>query len=142
MKIYWRYFLIAIIGMGTCGIWFPFILSMYVGNLEYHDATPNIITYFISIMFTGSIDYGLRIIKAINNKEYSKITNILYNTITIIPITFFYTWVVVHQQLNHNYKLAFTLATIGAIISWGFWWFLNKDNPNIDPEIKGIDSLG
>jgi len=143
MRDYWRYFIAAVVFLGSCGIWLPPIIAGYSDvDFGLKDFTPNIITYFCSILFAGGIDNGLKISKAINEREFDSIMPTLWNTLYILIGTIIFAWIVIHLHVNKHDIWSFILGIVGMIISWLIWWFVNRNNPNISTTRPNTNPMG
>jgi len=130
MSIQARYFLIAVIIIGSIGIWLPIgIEALADKKVTFHSIPPNVTTYFVTILFAGCIDYFLGRIRALN---INGIASIFLNLIILAIFSF---GLVVGAVILNIYKrdgYSIVLGIIGVIISFRIWWLANVNNPNFD----------
>jgi predicted neutral ceramidase superfamily lipid hydrolase len=125
-----KYFWISVCSVGSIGIWLPMIIEVIgTGKVNFHNIPPNMATYYIAILFGGSIDYFLSKIK--QGKVDGLISTFL-NTILIILVSVFSIIGIAYLNIKNNDKLAFAIALIGILASWIMWWEANERNSNFD----------
>ncbi len=60
MTIRAKYFIIAVIIIGSIGVWLPIGLEALIERkVTFHNVPSNVITYFVSCYLRASIDYFL-----------------------------------------------------------------------------------
>lgn len=128
MSIKSKYFIIAIVIMGSIGIWLPIGLEALINKtFTFTNVPQNVTTYFVSLLFAGCIDYFLGKIKELNIKGLANtFLNLLF--IGLIGIV-----IVVGAIILNVYKfdkLSLFLGIIGVFISYKIWWIANDNNPN------------
>jgi predicted neutral ceramidase superfamily lipid hydrolase len=128
MSVQGKYFLIAVVFIGSAGIWLPAIIEWLVyKKITFHNIPQNVITYFVSLLFAGSIDYFLNRIRKIDiygvADEFLNLAGlIILGAILVVG------GIVINL---HNYDfISLLIGSIGIALSYRIWWIANKDNPN------------
>ncbi|SKA13762.1 hypothetical protein SAMN04488128_1021031 [Chitinophaga eiseniae] len=128
MSIKAKYFFIAVIIMGSIGIWLPIILEAIIEKkVTFHNVPPNVTTYFVSLLFAGCIDL---ILGKINKLNINGLVNVILNILFILLLGL---GIVVGAILLNIYKYDFwalLLGIVGLLISYRIWWIANDGNPN------------
>ena len=134
MSIKLKYFLFAIITIGTIGVWLPFILAIPLKKEAPISAIPiNLTTFYVSIYFAGCVEYVLHIIDNFEtpNKK-SKILNIIILMVFSFALILSTIWLYVESKLI----ISTILALVGVIIALRLWWINNTDNPTFSDVIR------
>ena len=119
----------VIVGVGSIGVWWPAILeAIDKGCVDPHSLPPNLTTYFVAILFTGSVDFFFGMIRQDNTQG---LENYFLNVVLIILITFAAVTVETFLHLRKQDGWACLVAVIGIILSWIMWWAANKNNVNL-----------
>ena len=138
LSIRTKYFLLAVVFIGSIGIWLPIVIEkIFIGTITPQSITPNIITYFITILFAGCIDYFFNQIKKL------KVDGIASVFLDLIGLLLFCIILVIVGIFSNVYKhifVSFIIGLVGTIIAYRIWWLANIDNPNFYP--KPINALG
>ena len=128
MKLQTKYFLIAVVGIGSIGIWLPIIVEALADKkVTFQNIPPNITTYFVSILFAGCIDYFLTKIKELTSHG---IASVFINLIALVLFSFA---LVIGAVILNIFKLNFLsllVGIIGTLIAYRIWWIANINNPN------------
>lgn len=126
------YFIIALVIVGTCGIWLPLIIENVKGAeiniLEVYQRTT---TYFITIIVAGCVDRILSVLKNTNAKNPAG--NILF----MIFLLLFAVGLVIWSSfaiVAENENLTLWLIIIGVLIAWVLWWVSNYNRDSLDPQ--------
>jgi hypothetical protein len=131
MSIKTKYFLIAVVLIGSIGIWLPIGLELLIEKkVTFHNIPSNTITYFVSLLFAGCIDYFLGKIQQLN---IDGIIGVFFNLISIslLGIALVVGAIVLNIYKYDLYSLI--LGLIGIFISYRIWWIANEGNPNFTP---------
>lgn len=128
MNVQSKYFLIAVIIIGSIGIWLPIGIEALVDKkVTFHGIPPNVTTYFVSILFAGCIDYFLGKLRELN---ISGIAGVFLNLILLSLLSFgLVIGAVILNVLNQDFY-SLLLGVIGILISYRIWWIANVNNPN------------
>lgn len=132
MSVQTKYFIIAVIIIGSTGVWLPIGLELIINKKAIlHNIPQNLTTYFISLLFAGSIDFLLGKIRKIGIDGFASLfLNILF--------LFFVGAILVGGAILTNiYKydtVSLVIGFIGVLISYRIWWLANTDNPNFSTD--------
>jgi uncharacterized BrkB/YihY/UPF0761 family membrane protein len=138
------YFLIAVLGFGSIGVWLPMFIDWFAHNSNdattfsetTNKSTPgNIITYFLSIFLVSLIDRILYIVDKENYKHRK--TEIFISLLVIVAVTYFVLKSFKYLRMN-DLESANIYALVGAGISFVIWWIANYQDKKTDP----YDALG
>lgn len=119
------YFIFAIIFLASIGVSLPFIFD-YVNEdpAIIKNLNQNIVTYFIAILVSASLDYVMKLID--KNVSYKKIA-ILAVCITNTTIFFISAFILYTNSKGNLSSLSF-LAIMGILVSYIMWWIANYHN--------------
>ncbi|MDN3548923.1 hypothetical protein [Mucilaginibacter aquaedulcis] len=135
MKLQSTYFCVAVIFMGSIGIWLPIGIEALIDKkVTFHNVPPNITTYFMSILFAGCIDYFLSKLRDLN---VSGIATVFMNLIVLILVSFLLVIGAVIFSVFKQDLWSFALGVVGVIIAYRVWWIANINNPNFFPNPIG-----
>lgn len=130
-----RYFWIAVILIGSAGIWLPIVLSLALGeNLDRSEIPMNLTTFYISIYFAGCVDGIFKTIDLLDNKY--EIKSKLLNIILLILISFFLVITTVWLSVKNHFWIPLSLSVVGAIIGLWLWWDNNTENPTFSDRLR------
>lgn len=134
MSVQTKYFIFAIILVGTIGIWLPFIIAVPLKREVPLSAIPiNLTTFYISIYFAGCVEYVLKIIDDLEvHNIKSKILNIIGLILLSLALTLTTIWLYVESKIF----ISTILAIIGSIIALRLWWINNTNNPTFNEKIR------
>jgi hypothetical protein len=128
-----KYFLIAIIGIGSMGIWLPFLMAYVVSKEIPLDTIPiNLTTFYISIYFAGCVDY---ILARLGDMQ-SNTKSVFLNMIALIILSFALIISTVWMSINGKIVFPTLIAIVGTVIALILWWKNNTENPNFDERIR------
>ena len=134
MSVKLKYFIFAIILIGSIGIWLPFILAIPLEKEAPISAIPiNLTTFYISIYFAGCVDYVLRII---DDFETPNPKSKMLNIIGLILLAFALTLITICLYVENKLFYSTILASIGVVIALILWWINNSDNPTFNERIR------
>jgi hypothetical protein len=124
------YFVIAIVIFGSIGVTIPYVLDD-INNEEniIQNLNQNLITYYIAIFLTTSIDYFMKLIDETGNKKKIKLLILVLLNIIIISFTIY------RMYKNSKYKIDYIpfISIMCLIITYVGWWIANYKNPSLDP---------
>ena len=128
MKIQAKYFLVAILLIGSVGVWLPIGLELLIEKkVTLHNIPPNVTTYFVSLLFAGCIDF---LLGKIRNLNVNGLASVFLN---IILIGLLGIGIVLGSIILNIYrydKLSLFISFLGVLISYRIWWIANDGNPN------------
>lgn len=128
MSTKFKYFLIAVFFIGSIGIWLPIgIEGLIQKKVTFHNVPSNVITYFVSLLFAGCIDYFLGKIRQLN---IDGIINVFFNILIIALIGLALVAGAIILNICYYDKLSLFFGFIGIAISYRIWWIANDNNPN------------
>lgn len=123
-----KYFVIAILIVGSIGIWLPLLLSIALGQQINHYEIPiNITTFYVSIYFAGCVDYIMNILDNKDEKKQGKSDFLTYLALILVAIFFVVT--TVWLKLQDHFIIPLLLALLGTSIALILWWKNNVKNP-------------
>ena len=134
MSVKVKYFIFAVIGIGTIGVWLPFIVAMLLDKeVPISAISINLTTFYISIYFAGCVEYVLKIIDDVENHNIkSEILNIIALILLSLGLTITTIWLYV----VNNVTFSIIFASIGAVIALRIWWINNRNNPTFNERIR------
>jgi len=123
------YFIFAIVILASIGVSLPYIFDN-INNDEniIKNLNQNLVTYFIAILVSASLDYVLRLID--DNVSYKKpviLTVCIFNT-----AIFFMTAFILHGNSKPGVKEISGWTIIGVILAFIMWWIANFKNTSFD----------
>jgi hypothetical protein len=132
------YFIIAILLVGTIGVWLPVLINLANGDVvNEFDIYQNTATYFITILVAGCLELILNIIEKLEDSAYNTkgyvlllILLILISIALIVTISFAISF--------ENKAWSKVPAIFGVLFAWVIWWISNYDNDTI----KATNALG
>lgn len=128
MSIRTKYFIIAVIIIGSIGIWLPIGLEALIeGKVTFHNVPSNVITYFVSLLFAGCIDYFLGKIRQLT---VDGVISVFFNLIFIALLGLALVVGGIILYIFKYYSWSLFLGIIGVLISYRIWWIANENNPN------------
>lgn len=131
LSIQFKYFLLAIVIIGSAGIWLPIIIELMVEKtITFHNIPQNVTTYFISLAFAGCIDL---FISKLRNITIEGIMNHFLNIIFLLLFSLSLVSLTIYFNIKKYDRLSLCLGIIGVLISYRIWWGSNTDNPNFSP---------
>ena len=134
MRLIVRYFLLAVLFIGTIGIWGPIVTEIIdKGKVDSHNVPPNMITYYIAIIFTSSIDFFLVLLK---KEQRDTLPRDFINVLTLILLAFGSALLGTFLHLKKYDFCAYFIGSIGILVSWRVWWIVNVNNDSFKEDIK------
>jgi hypothetical protein len=124
------YFVIAILIIGSIGIWLPPLLE---GKMDLKSFSINLTTFFTSIVVAGSMDFVLKSIDSDAENLKSKFLKSVGGLLATIG------WIVlilVFLTINKWITIPLIMACLGTIVSLKLWWDNNLDNPIFNEKIR------
>ncbi|MEE6130448.1 hypothetical protein V2E39_23860 [Chryseobacterium arthrosphaerae] len=128
-----KYFWIAIICIGTIGIWLPFLLG---DNIGAKDVPILFTTYYVSIYFSGCLDSVVSKIKNIQNSTSEELIKNFLNIIGLILLSIALVVATVLLNKESYHKTALALSLVGTLIGLRLWWINNTDEPTFGDVIR------
>lgn len=121
-----KYFLIAIILVGSIGVWLPILLGIGLNkDFQLQEIPINLTTFYVSIYFGGCID---SILKLIDSKHENGKSTAL-NHIALILLSIALITATIWLNIVGSSLIALGLALFGTFIALKLWWKNNVDNP-------------
>ncbi|KJD36961.1 hypothetical protein PW52_00430 [Tamlana sedimentorum] len=131
-----KYFWIAVVIIGTAGIWLPVLLSLLLGEPIQTDEIPiNLTTFYISIYFAGCVDTIFRNIDLLENKYElkSKLVSIIGLILLFILLIIATIWL----KIEKHFVIPLILSLIGSLIGLKLWWDNYQEEPTYSEFIRG-----
>ena len=120
-----KYFLLAIVGLGTMGIWYPLVWEWILkDDVTVSNMPQNMLTYFVSLLLCGSIEYGLRLFDNEVKLPKSEFLNVIGWLLFALAFSTF----AVILDIKGEIVWAFTLPIVGIVTAWILWWYINADS--------------
>lgn len=130
-----KYFWLAIIFIGTVGVWLPIILSAALGeDIAIEEIPINLTTFYIAIYFAGCVDSIFKNIDLLENKYELKTR--LFTIVSLILFSIILIVSTIWLKIKSHFALPLILSIIGSIIGLRLWWQNNKDNPTFSDIIR------
>ncbi|WP_304066709.1 hypothetical protein [Pedobacter glucosidilyticus] len=117
------YFVFAIVFLAAIGVILPFIFDeVNSNNDKIKNLNQNLITYFIAILVTSSLDYIMKIIdKEVSYKKLAILITCIFNTTILILASY-----AIYQNNNNKYcKDIPWQIYIGIASAYLVWWTAN-----------------
>lgn len=138
MSIRTKYFLLAVVIVGSIGIWLPILIEcFFLNKITPSSISQNLITYFITILFAGSIDYFFNQLKKL---KIDGIASVFLDLIGLLLLSLTIVLVGVFLSVYGHIIWSLLIASVGVVIAFRIWWLANVDNPNFFPNPES--SLG
>lgn len=123
------YFIIAIVLLASIGVSMPYIFDMTANDVNaIKNLNQNLVTYFIAILVSASLDLLLRLID--ENVSYKKPAIMGIGLLNLL--VFAMTAYILYCNSHGTIKGISTLAICGVIISYIMWWITNIKNPSFN----------
>jgi hypothetical protein len=130
-----KYFWLAVILIGSAGVWLPLILSVALNQpIDWSETPLNLTTFYISIYFAGCVDGIFRTVDILENKHdiKSKLINIIALILLSIALVISTIWL----SVKDYFWVPLLLSLLGAFLGLKLWWKNNTDNPTFNDEIR------
>ena len=128
-----KYFWIAIVIIGTIGIWLPIIFELAGGEpVTWFNLPLTFTTYYIAIYFSGCVDSMLKLFDEVVEEPKSKLLNFIFMILVSIALLIFTIWL----NLNDKFILPLMLSLMGTVIALKLWWENNEENPTFGEIIR------
>lgn len=117
--------------LAAIGVLIPLTLDiMYNDQNLVKNLNQNLITYFIAIAVTSSLDYIMKIID--NQVTYRK--PVILITFILNTIVLFMACQVMYYNVKGKYLQNIPWQIfVGIVFSFTAWWLVNYNNSNFDP---------
>lgn len=124
------YFLLAIVVFASFGVSIPYIFeSIKDGKHDIQGLNQNIVTYYIALFASASLDLILKII----DKDGPQKKPLILTTAMIILVVFSGTGYVLYQNSKGIYEEVPFLVIIGIITSFIIWWWAHYKDDSFSP---------
>ena len=135
MKIQRKYFIVAVIILGSSGIWYTIILDALVNKQFCFTKIPsNITTYFISLLFAGCIDYFLDKINTLKVNglldSSGNLANEFLNTVYYVLGGVGLVTGAILLDVFGLPILSLIVGVLGVLLAYKVWWLANINNQN------------
>jgi|GEM_PF-2516464 len=131
-----KYFWIAVVLIGTAGIWLPIIMSLILEEpIQTKEIPINLTTFYISIYFAGCVDTIFRNIDLLENKYELK--SKLVSIIGLILFFFCLIVVTIWLKIKGHFVIPLVLSFVGSLIGLKLWWNNYSDDPTYNDIIRG-----
>lgn len=125
------YFFIAIIIVGSIGIWLPALLQFFKNNsISNWDLFQNMVTYSTTIIVAGCIDI---ILSKIGDRKLENIRGVVLLMLFLIMTTFVIVIISTITIIEKNFEVSIWLCSIGVLLAWVLWWFSNWGRDDLKP---------
>lgn len=131
-----RYFWIAVVFIGSAGVWLPLVLSAALNEeIDITEIPMNLTTFYISIYFAGCVDGIFKAIDVIENKYdvKSKLLNLVFLILFSLILVVSTVWL----SVKDKFWIPLLLSLIGVGIGLKLWWDNNSENPTFADELRG-----
>ena len=119
------YFFFAIIFLASIGVSLPYVFDYINDDPSItRNLNQNIVTYFIAILVSASLDYVMKLIdKDVSYKKIAILGVCITNT-----IIFFISAFILYINSKGNLNSISFLAIMGIVVSYIMWWIANYHN--------------
>jgi len=129
-----KYFWIAIVIIGTIGIWLPLLLG---SNIQIGEVPILFTTYYISIYFAGCLNSVINKIKSIKNPEDNEsVVKGFLDSIYLIVGALALVLATILFNNNDYHFIALSIAIFGTFISLSLWWKNNWEGKTYDQKVR------
>jgi magnesium-transporting ATPase (P-type) len=134
LSLHVRYFIFAIIIIGSIGVWLPFLLAELLGKtVELNSIPINLTTFYVSIYFAGCVEF---ILKKIDSQDQSNVKTHAFNMVMLIVLAITLIISTIWMSISEHILGSIILASIGCVIALRLWWVNNHDNPNFNEVVR------
>lgn len=131
------YFLFAIVFLAAIGVILPYIFDSINNNDNIQkNLNQNLVTYFIAILVTSSLDYIMKIID--DKVSYKKLAILITCTLNTI-ILFISGYIIYQNNENHYIQTTPWQIYLGIGSAYLAWWIVNYNSSSfkIDSSLGG-----
>ena len=133
-----KYFWIAIVVIGSIGIWLPVLVGI---EIKLKEISILLTTYYVSLYFSGCLDSVLNKIGRLVNTpsevttlellhRFMDVIALILLSIALVVCTIFFT-------KNGYFIVAIILSIVGTIISLYMWWQNNNESDRFETIMRG-----
>lgn len=130
------YFIFAIVFLASIGVSLPFLFDS-INNEDniIKNFNQNIVTYFIAILISASLDIVMRLIDG--NASYKK-PAIIFICIVNTIVLLFSSYILYNNAKDGTNSVSY-LAVLGIILAYIMWWIANAKNSafNVNSTLGG-----
>lgn len=119
------YFVFAIIILASIGISLPYIFDNVNNDPNlYKNLNQNLVTYFIAILVSASLDYVIRLIDDdVSYKKLAILSVCIGNALVILMTAY-----ILYHNSKGTIQEVSGLAIVGVLVAYGMWWIANFKN--------------
>lgn len=122
-----KYFWLAIVFVGSIGIWMPMIIYKLLDKTFTFENLPiYLTTYYVSLYFAGCVDF---ILKQFEDIDLVNAKSAVLNIIFLIILSFALIITTIWLTISGYFFIPIVLAVLGTLIALRLWWVNNSDNP-------------
>jgi hypothetical protein len=119
------YFALAIIFLGSLGVTLPYIFDNVNSDPNlYKNLNQNMVTYFIAILVSASLDYVMRLID--ETVTYKKLAILVVCSANILALLMA-AYILYHNSKGIAKEIS-GLAFLGVVLAYVMWWISNYKN--------------
>jgi hypothetical protein len=124
------YFFLAIMVFASIGVFVPYIFEgMKNGTHNSLDFNQNLVTYYIAIFASASLDLILKLIDTNSADKKAKILGLVICCVVVFSTTFY----ILYQNVNGGQSKITVLLFIGVLIAWAMWWIAHYKDDMFNP---------
>lgn len=130
------YFALAIILLASIGVSLPYIIDNVNNDPNlYRNLNQNIVTYFIAILVSASLDYVLKLFD--DTVSYKKLAILLVGLGNLLVLSM--AAYILYSNSKGSITKVSSLAILGVILAYIMWWITNYKNSafNINAPLGG-----
>lgn len=124
-----KYFWIAIILIGTIGIWLPLLLGE---SITLKEIPMLFTTYYVSIYFSGCLDSVMNKIKEMKTSNQHELVSRFLDVIGLIILSIALVVATILLNKSKYHEIAIAISLVGTIIALFLWWKNNTENQTFD----------
>lgn len=130
------YFILVVVALSSIGVLLPWIFDLKNENPDiYKNFNQNIITYFIAILMTSSLDIVMKTVDTQN--RYKKPILLFISIVNLLILSF--SGITIYDNYKGEYNKTPIICYLGVTLAYIAWWFANYNNSTfkIDSTLGG-----
>ena len=126
------YFSLAIVLFAAIGVIVPWVFEgiKHIKH-NFQDFHQNIVTYYIAIFASASLDLILKVMDTDSNTRKAKVLGLFLFCLIVCVGTAYVLYLNAYEQTVDVFWYIF----FGVVISWGMWWITHYSDDVFDPTL-------
>jgi hypothetical protein len=123
------YFFLAIVFLASIGVSLPYVFDkLYNEPNITKNLNQNLVTYFIAILVSASLDYIMRLVDdKVSYKKVAFLCVCLFNFIIFLMTAY-----ILYENTQASANKVSYLTILGVFLAYATWWFVNYNNSTFD----------